>query len=76
MSEASPGAPGLLADYRNAAVGNETPAFVTRLDTGQATLVGRKCELALRTDFGHHQLHCTLLFDRGIMVIALLNLNL
>lgn len=76
MSETSPGAPRLLADYRNATVGNETPAFVTRLDTGRATLVGRKRELALRADFGHHQLQCTLLFDQGIIAIALLHINL
>ena len=41
MSEASPGGAGLLADYGDAAVGNETPAFVTRLNTCQTALVGR-----------------------------------
>jgi len=56
VGETSPGASGLLANYRNATVGNETPAFVTRLDTRQAALVGRKRELALGADSGHHKL--------------------
>jgi hypothetical protein len=56
MSEATPGASGLLANDRDATVGNETPALVTRLDTGQAALVGRKRDLALGVDSGHRQL--------------------
>jgi len=41
MSETSPGAARLLADDGDATIGNETPAFVTRLDTGQSALIGR-----------------------------------
>lgn len=59
VGEASPGASALLANYRNVTLGNENPAFVTRLDAGQATLIGRKRELAPGDDSGHHQLQWT-----------------
>ena len=56
MSEATPGASRLLANDRDATVGNETPAFVTRLDTGQAALVGGYRDLALGVDSEHRKL--------------------
>lgn len=56
VSQTSPGASWLLANNRNATVGDESPALVTQLDTGQAALVGRKRELAPGAESGHHQL--------------------
>ena len=53
MRHTSPSAAGLLADYRNAAVGHETPILVTWLDAGQTALISRKRYLTLGTDFGH-----------------------
>jgi len=41
MSKASPSAAGLLSDYGDATVGDETSAFIAWLNTGQPTLVGR-----------------------------------
>ena len=41
MSETSPGTAGLLADDGDVTIGNESPAFVTRLDSCQSALMGR-----------------------------------
>ena len=53
MRQASPGAAGLLTDYRNTAVGHETPVLVAWLDAGKTALIGRKRYLTLGADFGH-----------------------
>ena len=76
MSETSPGAAGLLTDYGDAAVGDETPAFIAWLNAGQPALAGRKRQLALGADFRHYRLLETLHIDKEILFFSLPNINM
>ena len=76
MSETSPGAAGLLTDNGDAAVSNETPAFVARLNTGQPTLAGWQSQLALGAHFRHYRLPETLRTDKEIVFYALPYINM
>jgi len=53
MSSASPCATGLQANDRNATIGDECAALVSRFDTGLTALAGRERNLALGAEFRH-----------------------
>ena len=53
MPKASPCSARLEAHYGDAAVGDETPILIARIDGRLAALMGWECDLSFGTDLGH-----------------------